>query len=138
MTPQDAQSSHADHRHEPTDMHLRSVVLPGLALGGMVLVFSLTAWWMLNAFAARPLKPDVALSPLAQMPQIPPQPRLQGHPAVDLANLNAAYDAILNSYGWVDKNAGRVHIPIEQAKDLVLYESRTGHRFGANAGRKMP
>ena len=129
-TPQDPQSSNADHGHEPTDIHLRSVVLPGLALGGRVLVFSLAAWWMINAFAARPPKPDVALSPLAQRPQIPPQPRLQGNPGVDLAHLNAAYDAALNSYGWVDRSAGRVRIPIEQAKDLLLQESQ--------AGRKMP
>jgi len=142
MTPQGAQSSHAVSRHEPQyeqqDMHLRSVVLPGLALGGIVLVLSLSAWWMTKGFAARPLKQDFALSPLARMPQIPSQPRLQEHPGVDLGHLNSAYDATLNSYGWVDRSAGRVRVPIEQAKALMLQESQAGHPFGATAGRKMP
>jgi hypothetical protein len=117
---------------------LRSVILPGLALVGMVLVFSATAWWMLIGFAARPLKPDIAISPLAQIPQIPPPPRLQERPGIDLAKLNAKYGEALNSYGWVDRNVGRVHIPIEQAKQLVLQESQSGRSFGANAERKMP
>jgi hypothetical protein len=26
----------------------------------------------------------------------------------------------LNEYGWVDRNAGTVHIPIDQAKELLL------------------
>jgi hypothetical protein len=29
-------------------------------------------------------------------------------------------DERLTSYGWVDKNAGRVRIPIDRAMDLVL------------------
>ena len=29
-------------------------------------------------------------------------------------------DAALHSYGWVDKNAGTVHIPIEDAMRLML------------------
>ena len=29
-------------------------------------------------------------------------------------------DAELHSYGWVDKNAGTVHIPIEDAMRLML------------------
>jgi hypothetical protein len=133
-TPKNARSPRSEPRHEQTDVRLRSVVLPGLALGGIILILSITSWWMLNVFAARPLQPDVALSPLAQMPQVPPTPRLQEHPAKDMTTLNAAYSEMLNSYGWVDKAAGRVRIPIERAKDMLLQESQAGHNFGANAG----
>ena len=51
---------------------------------------------------------------------MPPEPRLQIHPREDLQDLRASEDAILNSYGWVDKNAGIVRIPIDEAMKLIL------------------
>jgi len=33
--------------------------------------------------------------------------------------LNAQEDARLSSYGWVDKNTGIVHVPIDRAIDLI-------------------
>jgi hypothetical protein len=37
----------------------------------------------------------------------------------DLAETHRREDAVLNHYGWVDKNAGKVHIPIDRAIDLL-------------------
>jgi hypothetical protein len=34
--------------------------------------------------------------------------------------MRAEEDASLNSYGWVDKEQGVVHIPIERAMDTVV------------------
>ncbi|HEY83681.1 MAG TPA: hypothetical protein G4N96_01010 [Chloroflexi bacterium] len=47
------------------------------------------------------------------------QPALQADPAQDLMEMQATENAILNSYGWVDKNAAIVRIPIYRAIDLV-------------------
>jgi hypothetical protein len=41
-------------------------------------------------------------------------------PVTDLADMRAAEDAVLHSYGYVDKQKGMVRIPIDQAKDLVI------------------
>jgi len=49
-----------------------------------------------------------------------PQPRLEIKPGATLAALRAAEDADLNSYGWVDRNAGIVRIPIDRAIQLIL------------------
>ena len=38
----------------------------------------------------------------------------------DWQALQAQQEATLHSYGWVDRQAGVVHIPIDQAIDLVL------------------
>jgi hypothetical protein len=38
----------------------------------------------------------------------------------DLDKVRADWDEHLNSYGWLDKNAGVVHIPIERAMELTL------------------
>ena len=49
-----------------------------------------------------------------------PRPRLEVKPGATLAELRAAEDADLNSYGWVDRNAGTVRIPIDRAIQLIL------------------
>jgi hypothetical protein len=49
-----------------------------------------------------------------------PQPRLLTKPGASLAELRAAEDADLNSYGWVDRNAGIARIPIDRAMQLLL------------------
>ena len=50
----------------------------------------------------------------------PPAPELQIDAASDLKHYRAAQDARLGSYGWVDRDKGVVHIPIEQAmRDLA-------------------
>src|SRR5436853_74647 len=38
----------------------------------------------------------------------------------DLANLRAAEEADLDSYGWIDRNSGTVRIPIDRAMQLLL------------------
>jgi hypothetical protein len=49
-----------------------------------------------------------------------PQPRLEVQPGASLAELRAAEDADLNSYGWIDRSAGTVRIPIDRAMQLLL------------------
>jgi hypothetical protein len=49
-----------------------------------------------------------------------PQPRLEVKPGASLAELRAAEDADLNSYGWIDRPAGTVRIPIDRAMQLLL------------------
>ena len=60
--------------------------------------------------------------PLAssQGDRLPPEPRLQTNPREDLRTLRAKEDELLGSYGWVDKNAGVVRIPIEDAMKLTV------------------
>jgi hypothetical protein len=41
-------------------------------------------------------------------------------PVVDLIDMRAAEDKVLHSYGWTDQQHGVVHIPIDQAKDLMV------------------
>lgn len=41
-------------------------------------------------------------------------------PVVDLIAMRAAEDKVLHSYGWTDEKNGIVHIPIDQAKDLIV------------------
>lgn len=49
----------------------------------------------------------------------PPEPRLQTNPSEDLTALHAEEDAALQHYGWIDRANGIVHIPIDQAVDIL-------------------
>ncbi|HYI08624.1 MAG TPA: hypothetical protein VEK57_06110 [Thermoanaerobaculia bacterium] len=47
---------------------------------------------------------------------IPPQANT---PVTDLVDMRAAEDKVLQNYGWVDKGAGIVHMPIAVAKEVM-------------------
>ena len=49
-----------------------------------------------------------------------PQPRLLIKPGASLAELRAAEESDLNSYGWVDRTSGVARIPIDRAMQLLL------------------
>jgi len=45
---------------------------------------------------------------------------IQSDPPAELAVVRSQTQATLSSYGWVDKDAGVVHLPIEAAKSVAL------------------
>lgn len=52
--------------------------------------------------------------------QLPPAPRLEQNPRVDGDRIIAEATERLESYGWVNERAGKAHIPIERAMELLL------------------
>ena len=52
--------------------------------------------------------------------QFPQTPRIEEHPAIELKELHSQEDRILSTYGWTDKKAGLVRIPIDRAMELQL------------------
>ena len=62
---------------------------------------------------------DAPISSLENPNTMPPQPRLQPHPAVELQALRQHEDDVLNHYGWVDQKAGVVRIPVDKAMDIL-------------------
>ena len=107
--------------HAARDVTFRPIVWAGAGMVVVVaLVFVLVRWTLVTDLAH-----DAAQSPPANPltstygRQLPPEPRLQTHPIRDLRDLRAAEDAMLNSYGWVDRQAGSVRIPIARAMELL-------------------
>jgi hypothetical protein len=49
-----------------------------------------------------------------------PEPRLQISSRADLKQFQARDEARLHSYGWVDRKAGTVRIPVDRAIELLL------------------
>jgi len=117
----DAGESAAVH-HETSDVNIRAILGFGLGLIVVVALLQFVVWVMFKYFDSRESAKVSAEYPRAvsQGDRVPPEPRLQINPREDLQDLRAAEDAILNGYGWVDKNAGIVRIPIDEAMKLTL------------------
>lgn len=62
---------------------------------------------------------EAPASPLAADQVLPPDPRLQALPAIDLAEMRAQEAAVLKTYGWVSREAQVVRIPVDRAMALV-------------------
>jgi hypothetical protein len=112
-----------DHvHHERTDVNVGGVLLSGAALFVVAAVVHVLIWVMFGFFDRREAVRGAREYPLAaaQENQVPPEPRLQTNPREDLRELRDREDEVLASYGWVDKNAGIVRIPIEEAMKIVV------------------
>jgi hypothetical protein len=55
-----------------------------------------------------------------QEERLPPTPRLQQFPAKEVYEFRVGEEAFLEGYGWMNKEAGIVHIPIEDAMRLMV------------------
>jgi hypothetical protein len=53
-------------------------------------------------------------------------------PASDLKHFQAEEDARLRSYGWIDRQRGIIHIPIERAMDLIAQRGLPTRGPGTN------
>jgi hypothetical protein len=102
--------------------------LTGLAIAGVLIYFIL--WGMYHALDAYSRHHQPAVNPLVQ-PEADtrvvapgtfdkvPGPRLETNERLEINDFRLKEEQRLNSYGWVDQQAGIVHIPIERAMQLV-------------------
>jgi hypothetical protein len=119
-------SEHAAGGRNPEIRSEKSDVRPSALLRfllwllfGTIAVFILMRWMFVSMAAMeerrQPPPPVMQVSTAHEAPL----PRLQMHPADDLAEYRKAEDHVLHGYGWLDQKAGLVHIDIDEAMRLV-------------------
>jgi hypothetical protein len=108
--------------HEESDIRVRPIAWAGAGLTVIVVLIFVLMRWTFVSYMTRDAAESAPENPLAASygRQVPPEPRLQTHPVRDLRELRAAEDATLTSYGWVDRKAGIVRIPIARAMELLV------------------
>jgi hypothetical protein len=86
-----------------------------------VVVVVVVASWLLARFSGRPAVFHPASGGIADVAAVPatPEPRLEARPGTTLSSLRQSEDRRLGSYGWIDRAAGVVRIPIERAMELT-------------------
>jgi hypothetical protein len=113
------QLSHETYSHETTDASVRPIVLTGVALAIVAAIVLGISVGLFRFFVERPAQAPP--NPMAaENPQLPPAPHIEDHPSSELEQLRQSEDQTLTTYGWVDRKAGTVRIPIDRAMELQL------------------
>ena len=128
---QDADNGQSESKaYETRDIKVRPLVAfsVGLAVTGVVVY--LVVFVLFRLFSGEAAQEDARVAPSsasrpASAPgeeRLPPEPRIQADAAADMQALRRREDAILTTYGWVDRQAGVARIPIDAAMKQVLEE----------------
>ena len=108
-----------EHEHEHSDVNIRALLVSIAVLAAVVLATCLAMWGLFRLYEAGAKKSDPIASPVADTTSTPPEPQLQAYPRKDMDDMRHQNDSLLHTYGWTDKAAGKVHIPIDRAIDIM-------------------
>ena len=122
--------------YEVEDASPREIVLSaiGLAVGTIIICFAVLGLFRVLRSAEANDRPQ-QVTEVAAPQSYPPGPKLQDKPWEELMALRQKEDQTLTTYGWVNKGAGTVRIPIDRAMDIVAqrgFAVRAGSAQGSS------
>jgi hypothetical protein len=123
--------------HQASEINLRLVTWTAVGLMISVIAVCLTVGGLFSLFKGQ-YASETPASRVTTPGRLPPAPRLQTSLTSDLQQLLEAENAKLNSYGWIDKRAGVVRIPINRAMDLLAQRGLPARGNDREAGGKTP
>ena len=103
--------------YEPTDADVKAILVIVLIVVAVVCIFAAALGGMIVLFGTEAERPQVG--PFAHARIEPPPPRLEAAPKQALEEVQHHEQQVLESYGWLDREAGIARIPIEQAMQLL-------------------
>lgn len=117
MIPQGHQVGDKSHERRDVDV-LALVMIVTLLL--LILATCFLGVWGVTHFFNREHWANASSRKAADQAQTFPAPRLEVTPGLALAKDRVTQETELNSYGWMDRKQGTVHIPIAQAMKLLV------------------
>lgn len=105
--------------HELSDLRPGYIALFGVVLTVVIVAAAIITSLLIHFKAAEHSRQETPVPRLAQEREATPGPRLQVDANKELRQLRAGEEAVLNSYGWVDKDSGIVRIPIQRAMEIL-------------------
>jgi hypothetical protein len=109
-------------RHERTDINLRGVLMASAAIVLGIALTALASYSLIRLLNADPNGANAA-KPVTVMNG----PIQRSDPPNELAAFLQEKRQQLHSYGWIDKGAGRIHMPIERAMQRLVEKRRGDH-----------
>jgi hypothetical protein len=121
-TPDDEYAETPGSSYEHTDANVWAVVKLGawLVVTAIVVHFGVGVMYRMLIERAKVTTEQPYPLAVSAEAKLPPEPRLQAQPAAEISDFRATEEQRLHGYGWVDKTAGVVHIPIEEAMRLTI------------------
>ncbi len=114
--------------HETRDVPARVPVYV-IAFTAVFVPLGALGMWLLMETVWRAAPEPPAVFPETPLPESGAPP-LQTSPPADMAAFAGEQDRRLNSVGWVDRESGVVHMPIDRAMDLVVERGLPGPTSG--------
>lgn len=106
--------------YESRDADVRSLLKLGIWLAVVIAVAMVAMRWTYEFYEKVQTRGPM-VSPLVENENtVAPKPQLQAEPRKDLQTYCSDETNKLDTYGWVDQQAGVVRLPIEQAMALAL------------------
>lgn len=107
--------------HWDDEIEMKPVIWSSVAVAVSFVFAVVFCWWLMDGVFAR-YAPEAELSPLAEANErrLPPTPWLQPKPEMELDDWLEVQQARADGYGWVDQLDNRIHIPIDEAMEMVL------------------
>jgi hypothetical protein len=128
----DAEMHNEDVAHEHSDINIRTVLAFGAGMVVVVVTTALIVWIVFRVLERQEASHDSEISPVAAPAgQQPPAPQLLTDEPGNLRKVRAEETDTLDRYGWVDERAGVAHVPIEEAKKLLLQHGLPVRATGA-------
>jgi hypothetical protein len=120
-----AAPSHNGAGHEHREVSVRFIVVSLITLLIGTFMVCLLVVGIFQYFHNTYLPPQATQVP----PQLPPEPRVEEKPYLQLQNLRTLEEHVLSSYAWVDQNQGTVRVPIDRAIDMVAQKGLPYHNY---------
>ena len=107
--------------HEPYDSEIRFGILVALGAGllALVLVCAVAMYFLFRSFLDWQERERAGEEVLQRPKTVITGARLLATPEKTLTEVRTEAEAALASYGWVDRDAGVAHIPIERAMEIL-------------------
>lgn len=104
--------------YEVNDAKVRPLVFATVAVFALIaLAFVLIAGLL---FVTGDTPVDTSNRVNATAEQLPPEPRVEQNPNIDGDRIVGEAAERLETFGWVQQGAGRAHIPIKRAEELLI------------------
>ena len=117
------QADHPQGGHELHDVNPIVITRFGIGLTIIMIATLFVVWGLFSWFVKEEGGRYAAAPPLSTTAtsgvRVPPQPRLQNTPRIDLRDIRAAEDQALGTYGWVDQAQGIVRLPVDRAMEII-------------------
>ncbi len=103
------------------DLNVRGVIWTAVWLAVGTLVSILAMWWLYQGLRRLERADDPPPPALREVRQrhLPPGPRLQSEPDLDMLQLRADEDQLLTRPAWIDEKQGTARIPVDLAIDVL-------------------
>ncbi len=106
-------------KHEHTDANAVGMIKIGVGLLLLLAGVLAVAYGILRLMEVFPPEQTTQPSALADQQALPPEPRLQVDPPVDLMKYRQWEDSVLATFAWVDRSRGTVRVPLDSAIAMV-------------------